>query len=669
MFKPVPMIYLRAVVLSRDERNVLRGLGSLGVLQLAAAEAGPETAPVAPPDNGDELEQCGSLVSRIASLEKEFAKDLPDGPAGKNRREAEDDEILPRSFIEADVGRIEKELAGLKGRVSEAETRTGAIQTVMEQLTSFKDVDLPFSELDKFSFLHFAVGSIASEKLDEVKDQVAGNVVLIPLPRGGGRDALVAITSRTGRFAMETALKSSGFRPETLAVDKQSTIQEMLDRSAADKENEEKALHQAELARKGLAMTSAPLLKRYREALLAERCVLEAEQKFPHTSLTTLITGWVPAESLEATRARLDEVTSGRCVVETATPDEVPGLKVPVLLRHNWFLRPFELLVAGYGLPGYHDLEPTLFVALTYMLMFGMMFGDAGHGLVLLIGGLCAVFSGKSRKVKDMGGLVSLAGVASLVFGIIYGSFFGLKGFRKYALWHDPIEGDPLELMKVAVVTGIVVLSVGLVLNIVNHFRKRDWSGGLFGSYGVAGALFYWGAIGLFLKAELATGSEGGGLMGLLLAVVVILPVVIWILRAPLSEAFSRIRAKRAREEDAGEKKDGVFQYFLEAGVETFETILSYMTNTISFIRLAAYAMSHAAVLMATFLIADSVGEMPGAGLAKTLIVIAGNLLAIVLEGIIAAVQALRLEYYEFFGKFFGGGGEAFEPFRFQRGE
>ena len=663
MFKPVPMIYLRAIVLSRDERNVLRGLGALGVLQLAAAEAGSETALGAPPNNGGELEQCGTLASRIDALEKEFSKDLPENAGPKDKTGENGNELLSRSFIEADVARIEKELASLKERIGRAEAHTGAVQAVIEQLNSFKDVDLPFSELDKFSFLHFAIGSIASEKLADVKEQVAGNVVLLPLPRGGGRKALVAITSRTGRFAMETALKSAGFQPETLAVDKQSTIQDLLKHSEVEKTSEEVALHQAELARKGLAVTSMPLLKRYREALLAERCVLEAEQKFPHTNVTTLITGWVPAESLQAIRACLSSVTSGRCVVETATPDQVPGLKVPVLLRHNWFLRPFELLVAGYGLPGYHDLEPTLFVALTYMLMFGMMFGDAGHGLVLLICGLLAVFSSKARKVRDMGGLVALAGLASTIFGSLYGSFFGIES--EHAPLHHLIA-SPLDLMKVAVGTGVVILSIGLFLNIVNHFRKHDWRGGLFGSYGVVGALFYWGAIGLLLK--FAALSEKG-VLGLVFCLVILLPLAIWALRPPIVLAISRLKARKQAEADSGKEEDSVFQSFLESGVETFETVLSYMTNTISFVRIAAYALSHAAVLMATFLIADAVGDVPGAGLAKGIIIVLGNLLAILLEGIIAAVQALRLEYYEFFGKFFTGGGEAFKPFRFQQEE
>jgi len=98
-----------------------------------------------------------------------------------------------------------------------------------------------------------------------------------------------------------------------------------------------------------------------------------------------------------------------------------------------------------------------------------------------------------------------------------------------------------------------------------------------------------------------------------------------------------------------------------------FEALLSYFANTVSFVRLGAYAMSHAALLVAAFMIAADVKHFsPGGTLLSVLVIILGNLVALVLEGIVASVQALRLEYYEFFGKFFSGGGQPFKPFRLQ---
>ncbi len=104
-----------------------------------------------------------------------------------------------------------------------------------------------------------------------------------------------------------------------------------------------------------------------------------------------------------------------------------------------------------------------------------------------------------------------------------------------------------------------------------------------------------------------------------------------------------------------------------ESFVGAFEGCLSYLANTISFVRLGAYAMSHAALLVAAFMLAEQVKHLAGGTVWNVIVIILGNLVAIVLEGIIASVQALRLEYYEFFGKFFSGDGQAFEPFRLTR--
>jgi V/A-type H+-transporting ATPase subunit I len=204
------------------------------------------------------------------------------------------------------------------------------------------------------------------------------------------------------------------------------------------------------------------------------------------------------------------------------------------------------------------------------------------------------------------------------------------------------------------------VISTGLVLNIVNRFRKGDWIGGFLDSYGVAGAIFYWGILGLLLKY---TALRERGLVGLTILLVIALPLLAWSIRGPLLHARSR-RAGQTQPDAAG----GTLTALMESIVEAFEAALSYMANTISFVRLAAYAMSHAAVLIATFVLAREVGSVStGGGFLSLMVIIGGNLVAIVLEGIIAGVQALRLEYYEFFNKFFSGGGQAFAPFSLER--
>ena len=668
MFKPVPMLYLRAVVLSRDERNVLRGLGDLRVVHTTRAETGPEAAPIAPPDNTVEMRQCDAIIRRIDVLLEAFGQPAAAASPAEDAANATPPPV-PLGEIERRVADFETALESLRTRTAEAEARCTTVRTVVEQLSSFKNVKLPFSELSKFSFLHFAVGSLPTEKIDDLRDDVAENVVLLPLPRSETESALVAVTSRTGRFAMETALQKADFKKEKINIDEGNTLEKLIAQSLDEAKAADDALSELSLAQRGLATTHAKELREMRAAVSAEKSVLEAEQQFAHTSLTTLITGWIPEPEAARVTHRLEEVTGGRCAIETLSPEQVPDLKVPVLMRHSWFLRPFEMLISGYGIPTYQDLEPTLFVAVTYMLMFGMMFGDAGHGLVLLLVGLGTVFAARQAKTRDVGTLVSLAGTASIVFGLLYGSFFGLESFQKYALWPGHrsldhlVQTDPMAIIRLAITTGVLVISIGVILNIANRLRKGDWRGGFFGGFGVIGALFYWGCLGLLLKFA-AIRSRGLGLaaVGLFIA----LPLVIWILYLPISQALRNHRARRtAGAAGEGNEEEGLGMSIVESTIEAFETILSYMSNTVSFIRIAAYAMSHAAILMATFILADKVvGVQAGGGIPRLLVIIVGNLIAIILEGIIAAVQAMRLEYYEFFSKFFPGGGEEFKPFK-----
>jgi len=283
------------------------------------------------------------------------------------------------------------------------------------------------------------------------------------------------------------------------------------------------------------------------------------------------------------------------------------------------------------------------------------MFGDVGHGMVLALCGLFALLSGKSKNVKDAGLLLIFAGSSSIIFGVIYGSYFGIEALKKYAIWHDPLDADPMLLMYGAMGLGIALISLGLILNAVNRFQKGDIIGAVLDKFGLIGLLFYWGTLIILIKGA---ALRSHGLMGVALVLFLLLPILGWSIKEPLEHYIT----SKSDKEHAS--KGGMATAIMESCVEAFEAILSYLANTISFVRLAAYAMSHAALLFAAFMLAAEVKGFPyGGSIFSIVVIILGNIIAIVLEGVIASVQALRLEYYEFFGKFFSGSGQPFEPF------
>ncbi len=683
MFRAVPMMRLRAVVLERDERAVLKGLGRLGAVQLTHTQAGPDTAPLVPRDRSEEAARCGRIRSRVEELRRSIgsqpASIEPRGKGAATPSTTPRGKAMTLSLAEAKLSSIEERVAGpLQGRRRLAE-RQRELSDTCARTSSYRGLGISLDRDERSPFLHFVAGSLPLENLEDVKARVGEGAVLFPLRRRNERQSLVVATTSRRLRALENTLEQAGFQREILPAAHGTTVDALCDE--AEREGEQVAAELTGLDGElhALAAEFAQPLREIEVLVDVECRLLEAAQSIPRTEAAILIVGWVPAHAMPALTQRMEEITEGRYALETAPPDGGAEGQVPVLLRHSWLVRPFEMLVSTYGLPGYREVEPTIFVALSYVLMFGMMFGDAGHGLVLASCGLLAMRLGASGKVRDFGLLLLFGGSSSIVFGVIYGSYFGIGPFKKYALWHDPLEGDPLRLMFATIGFGVAMISLGLILNIINRFRRGDVIGGFLDKFGLAGLLFYWGTLALLTNKAFFASQ---GLMGLSIGVFLVLPMVGWVVKEPMEHVLSHRAAgrteisDRSRTEMPGSNRTevsggsqtvvsgGMMTAVMESFVGAFEAILSYLANTISFVRLAAYAMSHAALLVAAFMLAAQVGGVSvGGGLWSVLVAIMGNAIAIVLEGIIASVQALRLEYYEFFGKFFSGNGKPFEPF------
>ena len=663
MFKPVAMQRLSFVVLERDEYAVLRGLGHLGAVHLVRQPAGPETAPEEPPDRLAELARCDDLLGRIETLRRRLdIEALPSASA----------EVPPLRLDQVDqqLKTIEERAAAALECRQATQDRWGRAAELLEQGTAYEGLELPMDQFAGTSFLHFATGSLPAENLEDLQKVVSENVVLLALPQREGRHHVIAITSREGQYALETTLDQVGFRHDTLELGEGETVEQFAGRARGEEEQAGRELAEAGDAVRAVAEQSAQALADLQHVATTERLILDAEQNFPRTQATVLLSGWVPATDVPRVRRRLHEITSGCCAAEAADPDNVPEPEIPVLLRHPRLLRPFEVLVANYGLPMYREFEPTLFVAVSFVLMFGMMFGDAGNGLVVALAGLWLLLKGRTVQIKDAGQLMLYLGLSSVGFGIYYGSYFGVTEIGEVRLGHESlyvkpgapaIESNALQLMAAAVAFGVLLMSLGLVLNIINRLRRGDFVGALLDRFGLAGVAFYWGCLGLLVYVAVL---HGGDVPWWVVLAIIVLPLLAMAIKQPLHLGLARRRAEHGVAGGHGTMGEAI----VESAVEAFEAVLGYLANTISFVRLAAYAMSHAAVLMASFAIARQLHEGLGGGLGLVcagIVIVLGNVVAILLEGVVAAVQALRLDYYEFFGKFFSGSGQAFKPFRF----
>jgi len=356
-----------------------------------------------------------------------------------------------------------------------------------------------------------------------------------------------------------------------------------------------------------------------------------------HTKESFYIAGWVPEGCVDKFAAQFDNEPNITVIVEN--PEMVKQLIPPTKLKNWGIFKPFESFVEMYGLPSYNEVDPTAIFAITYSLMFGIMYGDVGHGLVLAIIGFFM-----ARKKIFLGPILEICGVVSILFGFLYGGIFGFEE-TIHAIWYKPF-GSSAEMTKtliMAVVIGTVLISSAMIINIINGVRQKDMGKVLFDANGVAGFVFYWAVI----IGALSVISGNSILKWWYIAIFVILPLVAVFLKHPLENLLKK------RKDWMPKNKS---EYFLESFFELFEILLSYITNTISFIRVGAFALNHAGMLAVVFTLAEMVG-----GSTSIVVIIFGNLVVIALEGLLVAIQVLRLQFYEMFSRYFAGQGRPFK--------
>jgi len=307
----------------------------------------------------------------------------------------------------------------------------------------------------------------------------------------------------------------------------------------------------------------------------------------------------------------------------------------PTLLKNPPIVRQFEFFTGLYGLPSYRELDPTPFLAITYTLLFGLMFGDVGHGIILAAIGLLV----KKKWKTPLGGIMTTAGISAGIFGFFYGSIFGFENLLP-ALWRRPAE-DITGTLILATGLGMGLIVISMIINMYNSLKQRDICNLLFGANGAAGLAFY-GTILFILLRILVFGLPITGLV----VAIALLPFVFVAFKHPL-ERFVSGRTLLPPE--------GIGQFVFNTIIELFETLLTYATNTISFVRIGAFAISHAGMMHVVLQLSQG-----AAGTRNWIILILGNILVLVIEGLLVGIQALRLDFYEMFSRFYTGRGRSF---------
>lgn len=360
-----------------------------------------------------------------------------------------------------------------------------------------------------------------------------------------------------------------------------------------------------------------------------------------------ILCGWMSEKDTDAFIAETKDDDKVFVVIDEGRSDHFGA--PPTKLKNPRVFKPFEMFIHMYGLPDHNEMDPTIFVALTYTFIFGMMFGDVGQGLCLVVGGGLLYFI----KKINLAGIIASAGIFSTFFGFMFGSVFGFEDIIE-PIWISPIShmttlpfiGKLNTVFIVAVAFGMAIIILSMIFHIVNAIKSHNLEAAWFDANGVAGLVFYGSAaaaIVLFMTGHTLPG-------GIVFAVMFGVPLLLIAGKEPICRRIQ----KRA---DKMSESKGMF--LVQTFFELFETLLSYFSNTLSFVRIGAFAVSHAAMMQVVLMLAET-----ASGGTNWIVVVLGNVIVCGMEGLIVGIQVLRLEYYEMFSRFYKGSGREFKPYK-----
>lgn len=369
-------------------------------------------------------------------------------------------------------------------------------------------------------------------------------------------------------------------------------------------------------------------------------CTKEEEHTF------YILCGWMSESDAAAFRRELEAEEETFCFVEDNHENIIS--RPPTKLKNPGLFRPFEMFIKMYGLPAYDEIDPTIILGLTYSFLFGFMFGDVGQGLCLMVGGYLLY----RAKKMNLAAIISCCGFFSTIFGFLFGSVFGFENILepiwlrpKEAMTQLPFIGNLNTVFVVAVAMGMGIVLMTMVLNVINSLRTHDTEKACFDTNGIAGIVFY-GALTITVFLYMSGHALPATIV---LVVMFLIPLCVIFFKEPLTALVE----KKA---EVMPKEKGMF--FVQGFFELFEVCLSYFSNTLSFVRVGAFAVSHAAMMEVVLMLAGAEAGSP-----NWLVIIFGNLFVCGMEGLIVGIQVLRLEYYELFSRFYKGTGREFKPY------
>ena len=522
---------------------------------------------------------------------------------------------------------------------------------VLRLVEPFRSIDFSIHDVTQYRFIKFRFGRVPVDYYHKLEKYVYEDLDVVFIE--GSRDAShvygVYFSAEGNIEQTDAILKSLHFERLRLPDECEGTTREVC-KQLTDEINK---LNQEILS---TDMQIREAFKENGSKLLAVRDRLQKlSSNFDVRKLAALVEnkrgdhfilcGWMPEDQAALFMDEIKKDPDVFVIVEDNHEEYFS--EPPTKLKNPKFFKPFEMFIKMYGLPAHNELDPTIFVALTYTFIFGAMFGDVGQGLCLFLGGAILY---KWKKI-NLAGIVSIAGIFSTFFGFMFGSVFGFENIIE-ATWIRPIShmttlpfiGKLNTVFIVAVAFGMGIILLSMIFHIINAKKAHDTEA-LLDQNGISGLVFY-GAVVLTVVLFMT----GNKLPAIIVLVVMFgIPLLLMMFKEPITSKLEK-RIEHSQE--------GKVMFVVQAVFEMFETLLSYFSNTLSFVRIGAFAVSHAAMMEVVLMLAGVETGNP-----NWAIIVGGNLFVCAMEGLIVGIQVLRLEYYEMFSRFYKGTGREFKPY------
>ncbi|MCI8853857.1 MAG: ATPase [Lachnospiraceae bacterium] len=580
-------------------------------------------------------------------------------PAKGLPSEVKNEEMMPREAEEV-IQKVGERICLLQEQKTALTEERKQYALNMEKIEPFQQLPYDTHKILNFHYVKFRFGRIPREYYEKFEKYVYGNLNTIFYITHSNQDYVWGVYFMPASLSsqIDAVYASMHFEVIFIPDEYEGTAQEACNRLHEKLKEIDGKIGEIDKA------IQDEVAGNLQELYDAVNCLEEVERNFgirKYAALTRernhtfyILCGWMTQKDADAFQKEIlnDEKTF---VVVEDDHDNVFSTP-PTKLKNPKLFRPFEMYIKMYGLPSYNEMDPTMFVALSYAFIFGAMFGDVGQGLVLLLGG----FALYRMKGMALAAIISCAGVFSTIFGFLYGSFFGFEDTVIHHIWLRPKEamttlpvvGQMNTVFVVAVVFGMFLILLAMIFHIMVSLKNKNAEEAFLDTNGVAGLIFYGALVAIIFLVMTGHPLPAGAI----LAVVLGIPLLCMALKEPICAWFDK-RAKLV--------EGGVVMYVVQTFFEMFEVLLSFFSNTLSFVRIGAFAVSHAAMMEVVLMLAG----FENAGGGNWIVVVLGNVFVCAMEGLIVGIQVLRLEYYELFSRFYKGTGREFKPYQLKKKE